>query len=168
MNKLLKKQNKFYAKNLNNFNVVIKDAKQVSYTFDYEYNCMSYALGRFTEWGRLNGFHNTYSKDQEIAMSRMEKVFADCCCELEEIYGCRRISYSGTFVEQNERIIAFRIGFDDFHFARLNSDGVWTHKPGRTHIREMSIEELFDAEGWSKKERCHPYTSPIAFFAVQI
>ena len=47
-----------------------------------------------------------------------------------------------------ERMIAFRIGADDFHFARQNSDGTWTHKPGNSYIREMSKEELL-SDAWS-------------------
>jgi hypothetical protein len=63
-------------------------------------------------------------------------------------------------------MIAFRIGADDFHFARKNSDGIWTHKPGVNTIREMTEEELFDV-AWSKHRNC-PYISEIAFFAVKI
>ena len=59
-----------------------------------------------------------------------------------------------------------RIGYDDFHFARLGSDGIWTHKPGHSTIREMSEAELF-SDAWSKESRNCPYISEIVFFTIK-
>ena len=67
---------------------------------------------------------------------------------------------------EDERMIAFRIGANDFHFVRKNSDGTWTHKPGCDYILEMSEDELFDV-AWGRHRSC-PYVSDIAFFAVMI
>ena len=64
-------------------------------------------------------------------------------------------------------MIAFRIGATDFHFARKNSDGTWTHKPGEDLICEMSEEELL-SDAWCEETRDFPYISSIAFYAVKI
>lgn len=168
-----RKQYKFYKKELSNFETVMRDTNNsLVIANQYDYNCMSYALGVFDKWLGLQAFHNTLiyneiTNDNDIDYVLMDDVFNACCEELEERFAVRRISNPTTMLKENERMIAFRIGADDFHFARRNSDGVWTHKPGCAHIREMSEDELFD-RAWSEDSRCFPYISNIAFFAVKI
>ena len=129
---------------------------------------MSYALGIYDSWLNLESFSQSFSCDSiTIDYEHMEDVFYDCCSELEEVYAARRISGPEVQLEESERIIAFRVSADDFHFVRQNSDGTWTHKPGCEYIREMSEEELF-SEAWSEEIRVYPYISTIAFFAVRI
>lgn len=162
-----KKAYKFYRKELSNFQTVLKDTNNSIVTADqYNYNCMSYALGVYDNWLGLNAFEHSYCEDNcdKIDYDYMYDVFVGCCLELEMEYGVRRISGPEAALNDNERMIAFRIGADDFHFARRNSDGVWTHKPGRNTIREMTEEELL-GEVWSE-DRFFPYVSEVAFFAV--
>lgn len=132
----------------------------------YDYNCMSYALGVFDKWLALNAFDHSYCDFESdiIDYNYMNDVFVKCCLELETKYGVRRIAGPEVALNDNERMIAFRIGADDFHFARRNSDGVWTHKPGSGTIREMSEYELF-GDMWCN-HRNYPYVSEVAFFAV--
>ena len=97
----------------------------------------------------------------------LKDIFEDCCQELIWKYNLRRLSSSQEQLKTNERMIAFRIGADDFHFVRKNSDGTWTHKPGQNYIRKMSEEELL-SDAWSEDTRIYSYISEIAFFAVKI
>lgn len=163
-NKCYKQKYKFYKKELSNFKFVMQDTNNKLVTANqYDYNCMSYALGVFDDWMQIDTF--------EISVNRgaayMEHIFADCCKELEELYPIRRLDSYTSEIAENERMIAFRIGLDDFHFARRNSDGTWTHKPGNNYIREIAESELL-SEAWSKEARIYPYISEIAFYAVRV
>lgn len=160
---------KFYKKELSNFKTVMKDTNNSLVIADqYGYNCMSYALGIFDKWLDIYAFRDSclYDDDDDVDYECLEEVFYDCCIELEKRFAVRRISGPTATLEEGERMIAFRIGADDFHFARRNSDGVWTHKPGSNYIREMSEEELLSS-AWSEDFRYYPYISEIAFFAVR-
>ena len=162
-----KKAYRFYRKELSNFQTVLKDTNNSIVTaVQYDCNCMSYALGVYDDWLALNAFEHSYCDDDqdEIDYDYMYDVFVECCSELEMNYNVRRISGPEATLNDNERMIAFRIGADDFHFARRNSDGIWTHKPGGNTIREMTEEELLGEE-WSDY-RVFPYVSEVAFFAV--
>ena len=164
--KQYKKYYKFYQKELSNFPTVMKDTNNSIVTADqYGYNCMSYAFGVFDDWLGLQSFdHSADFEEEDIDYEYMQEVFYNCCVELEEKFSVRRVYDPYAELAANERLIAFRIGADDFHFARRNSDGVWTHKPGGMHIREMSEDELF-GECWSEYRAC-PYVSEIAFFVI--
>lgn len=163
-----KKNYRFYEKELSNFKTVMKDTNNsIVIANQYSYNCMSYALGVFDSWLSIQAFDNSYVyEDDKIDYDYLKEVFWDCCVELEERFAVRRLIGPKDKLKKNERMIAFRIGADDFHFARKNSDGTWTHKPGAKTIREMTEEELL-GDAWSK-HRNFPYISEIAFFAVKI
>lgn len=164
-------QYKFYKNNLSNFRTVLKDTKgKVSRYSDGDYNCASYAFGIFDNWVVLNAWYclvecdNFYEISGNELYNLLEEMFQECCAEITSRFPCRQISEPEAAKPQ-ERVIAFRIGFDDFHFARLNSDGIWTHKPGMGHIREISEIELYSEDGWCQNRR-YPYVSSIAFFAI--
>jgi hypothetical protein len=167
---MYKKGYKFYKKELSNFKTVMKDTNNNLISADqYDYNCMSYAFGVFDHWLELGSFNPTYifdCDDNYIDYDCLNKVFSDCCEELQNRYAVRRLTSSNDTLLSGERMIAFRIGGDDFHFVRRNSDGTWTHKPGANYIREMSEEELL-SDTWSE-HRQFPYISEIAFFAVKM
>lgn len=165
--KRYRKNYRMYQKELSNFKTVLKDTNNSIITANqYDYNCMSYALGEFDSWLVLYAFDHSFMEDnyEEIDYACMAGVFKDCCEELEERFAVRRLTGPNDELNSNERMIAFRIGVDDFHFARRNSDGVWTHKPGSNTIREMTEDELL-GEVWGDY-RTYPYISEIAFFAV--
>lgn len=170
MKKMYKKGYKFYKKELSNFKTVMKDTNNnLISAHPYDYNCMSYALGVFDHWLELWSFNSTYIFDCDnnyIDYDCLNKVFSDCCKELQDKYSARRLTNLNDTLLLGERMIAFRIGADDFHFVRQNSDGTWTHKPGNNYIREMSEEELL-SDSWSE-HRQFPYISEIAFFAVKM
>ena len=129
---------------------------------------MSYAFDVFDNWLGLRSFEHSFVDNYgyDIDYEYMEDVFYNCCIELEERFVVRRVAGPHIELAANERLIAFRIGADDFHFARRNSDGVWTHKPGGMHIREMSEDELF-GDMWSDY-RAYPYISEVAFFIISM
>ena len=164
-----RKNYNFYRKKLSNFKTVMKDTNNNLVTANqYDYNCMSYALGVFDKRLILNAFESSrYYKDNTVDYNHLKNVFLACCKELENKYAVRPLSNPYAELAENERMIAFRIGATDFHFARQNSDGTWTHKPGGNHICEMSEEELL-SDAWCKETREFPYVSSIAFYAVQI
>ena len=156
----------YYSNNLPNYDTVLRDTNNaIIDTIDYSYNCMGYALGTF-KWDELESFYSSDCFDKAKVRKRWFKYsFKACRRELIRDYKLRPIS-SPKRARANERVIAMRIGADDFHFARLNSDGTWTHKPGRAHITTMTTEELYEKKGWSL-HRTHPYNSKIAFFAIR-
>ena len=156
----------YYSNTLPNYETVLEDTNNAIIELpDYSYNCMGYALGTF-EWEELESFYcaDYFDKDK-LRKYWIKRSFKACRRELIRDYKLRPIS-SPKRACANERVIAFRLGADDFHFARLNSDGTWTHKPGRNTIREMSIEELTDKKGWSL-HRTNPYNSKICYFAIK-
>ena len=161
----------FYKNELSNFETVMKDTNNNLVTADEDcYNCMSYALGVFDDWLGLDTFDFSFTEEdnenEDIDYELLNEIFFACCIEIEDNFNVRRLIDSSSPIEEDERLIAFRVGANDFHFARKNSDGTWTHKPGCGYIREMPEEELF-SEAWCTQRR-YPYISEIAFFAVKI
>ena len=167
MSSIIKKQAKYYAKHLSNFSNVCRDTNnKILECDDWDYNCMGYALGTYI-WEKLEDFRilNHWWNDEE-EIENLEEVLYDCVEEiLERFSNLRKIQYISD-AQPVERVIAMRIGLDDFHFARLGSDGIWTHKPGHSTIREMSEAELF-SDAWSEKSRECPYISDVIFFAIK-
>lgn len=150
---------------LNRFNsnskTIIKDTRVLVLKYHhYNYNCFGYAMNYF-DWLDLNNFYNLEDSDDDF--DALNDMFEQCCDELEENYGLRRVKDANAPLKKNEYLIAFRVGFDDFHFARLLSDGTWSHKPGGNYIREMGEEEFYDA--WCP-DREYPYVSNIGYFVV--
>ena len=118
-----KRQYKFYEKELSNFKTIMKDTNNhLVSSHQYDYNCMSYALGIYDKWLLLESFHRSVG-DYDIDYEYLEHIFKDCCQELLDRYKLRRLYNLEEKLEPNERVIAFRIGETDFHFVRQNSDG---------------------------------------------
>lgn len=159
----------FYKENLSNFKTVLEDThNSLVFADQWDYNCMSYAFDVFDDWLELAEFTHSFKSSWlggKIDYEQLNQTFIDCCKEIEERFAVRRLTDPYVELAANERMIAFRIGADDFHFARRNSDGVWTHKPGHNYIREMSEDELLGT-CWCISSRTYPYESEVAFFAV--
>ena len=158
----------FYKESLSNFKTVLEDThNSLIFADQWDYNCMSYAFDVFDDWLELAEFTHSLKGSYaggKIDYELLNQTFIACCKEIEERFAVRRLTDSYASLAENERMIAFRLSADDFHFARRNSDGVWTHKPGANHIREMSEDELLGDE-WCE-DRANPYISEVAFFAV--
>ena len=164
--KAIKARARYYTKNLSNFLNVCKDTNNAIITQSrWEYNCMGYAIGTY-EWETLEHFtwtpidHDTGKLD----MDYMCDVLWDCVDEILEHFPKMRLIRSPREIQSNEHAVAFRLSETDFHWARLGSDGIWTHKPGNSTIRVMNEDE-FCGE-WCVGLRPDPYISDTIFFAV--
>lgn len=147
-----------------NYRTIIEDThRSILYHDMWDYNCMGYALGVY-DWLEIDAF--MWLDEDEQDYEALQDNFEACCDELVREHQLIRIYDPSHVVSlaKDSHLIAFRIGFDDFHFARLNSDGVWTHKPGGSQIRELTPEEFNQA--WCPHRSC-PYISDIAYFIVQ-
>lgn len=165
--KEVKRRHRFYSNNLSNYRNVLKDTdKQILRFAEDEYNCMGYALGSY-EWECLDNFrwtsldHDTGELDMEI----MGDILHDCVYEILQRCSYIRLINSPKDIVKGERVVAFRLSETDFHWARLGSDGIWTHKPGSHTIRVMSETEFYGE--WCPN-RADPYISEIVYFAVEI
>ena len=165
--KQIKRRHRFYSNNLSNYRSVLKDTdKQILRFSRHEYNCMGYALGSY-EWEYLENFRWTSLDDEtgELDMEIMGDILHDCVYEILKRCGYVRLINSPKDIVKGERVIAFRLSETDFHWARLGSDGIWTHKPGSGVIKEMTEQELYGE--WCP-DRADPYISEIVYFAVEI
>ena len=151
----------FLRQHNSNYRTIIKNAPGTVRYDICDYNCFGYAMGYY-DWLDFNNF---YCLADEYAgnWDALNDMFEDCCSELEENYKLKRVFTPDVRVASDEYIIAFRVGFDDFHFARLLSDGTWSHKPGGNYIRQMDEKEF--KEAWCPNRK-HPYVSEIAYFVV--
>lgn len=164
MNKFESVQQMFYYRShLSNYAIVQKDTGNIlTRKPNWDYNCYGYAVG-FYDWLDLDSF--CYMGDDEDDRDALEMMAAECANEVEmALKNCRQI-IGPSHAKPNERVFALRVGYDDFHFARLNSDGIWTHKPGGNTIREMTEDELYGDEWCPQRE--YPYISTIYFFAIK-
>lgn len=151
----------YYLNNLSNFKTVLQDTNEdITYFEEEDYNCMGYALGTF-EWEELNSFDVIEEGD----FDSLEDVALACAEELSDYFEYLRRIDEPEDVTENEYAIAFRIGYDDFHFLRQTSDGIWTHKPGPCVIQNISEEEV-EGSAWCI-HRTYPYISTIYYFAVR-
>lgn len=151
----------YYSNNLSNFKTILQDTNEnITHFEEEDYNCMGYALGTF-EWEELSSFESVDEND----FDSLEDVALAC---VKELNGCfdylRRIDKPEEATE-DEYVIAFRAGYDDFHFLRRTSDGIWTHKPGSGVVQNLSEEEVFGT-AWAE-HRYYPYISTIYYFAVR-
>lgn len=166
-----KRRARYYAKNLSNFRNVCKDTNNAIIKKErWDYNCMGYAIGTYN-WELLDSFCWTPQfrggnifEEPKLDMGFMNNTLMCCVDEVLERFPQLRLIDSPTEIKDNERAIAFRLSETDFHWLRLGSDGIWTHKPGNSTIREMSEEE-FCGE-WCADLRDGPYISDTVFFAV--
>lgn len=164
--KAIKKRARYYTKNLSNFRNVCKDTNNAIITQSrFHYNCMGYAIGTY-EWEYLDNFSWTpVDRDTgKLDMDYMQDVLWDCVDEILAQFPQMRLIKSPRELRSNEHVVAFRLSETDFHWVRLGSDGIWTHKPGNSTIRVMSEDE-FCGE-WCAGARPDPYISDTIFFAV--
>jgi hypothetical protein len=151
-------------KHNSNSKTIIKDTPGVLKYPRIDYNCFGYALGYY-DWLDLDAFFNIADSKTNSNIEELNAIFEDCCMELEERYQLTRVYNINTLkLNNNQHLIAFRIGYDDFHFCRLGSDGIWSHKPGGNYIRTMEEKEFIEA--WCP-HRSYPYISNIGYFIVE-
>lgn len=113
-----------------------------------EYNCAGYALGCFS-WFTFSDFDN---------MS-----ISECVEEILEKFPRIRFLNDEKELKENEYLIAFRIGEDDFHFMKRNKRNVWYQKIGFRPIIKTVKKETVYAPYWRLGNII--YDSQIVFFA---
>lgn len=151
----------YYANNLRNFDTIMKDTNEEIINVETcDYNCMGYALGTF-EWEDLWNYFSCEDED----FSLLETTAKACVQEILNSYTDIRQVIDPKEVDKDEYAIAFRIGYDDYHFIRQNSDGSWSHKRGPQEIENFNEEDVY-ADVWCCERLC-PYVSTIYFFAVK-
>lgn len=117
-----------------------------SYTNTQHINCMGYALD-IPDWLYVTIQTNI---DHDLAK------FGYTPCAYEDII-------PGKFEG-----IAYRYCEDDWHFVYIGSDGSITHKPGRTPVRRMSVDDLLNPVGWLSPSGMLCYDSPISFYRREV
>lgn len=100
-------------------------------------NCMGYAL-------RINEWLAPYSRDFGDRMEAFSTE--DMVAVLIDEYKLTPVT-KGQMVLGKE-YVAFRRGFEDFHFVRRLPTGQWKHKQGRTKITDIKKTEVFN-DYWS-------------------
>jgi hypothetical protein len=61
----------------------------------------------------------------------------------------------------NERLVAFRTGFEDFHFVKITSGKRFYHKLGTADVARMSAREFFSDQWYGG------YDSEITYLAIK-
>jgi hypothetical protein len=166
---IIQEQVEYYSNSLRNYSNVCRDTGNAIITHnDRWYNCFGYAVGTY-DWEDCEDFVD-YTEYSDIELGSLtkeemlnENLMTMLECFLERFITARQISRISDATSA-ERVIAMRVGLDDFHFARLGSDGIWTHKPGRGCVREMTDEEFW-SDCWCKQTAFH-YTSEIILIAL--
>lgn len=132
-----------------------------------DFNCGGFALGT-GDWYIPEHF---YEKESLSFWSQYEDgwggnelsadAYEELCDKLADIYVedmiedgvIEREVSRNTTLNEDERLIAFRASYDDFHFVREMSDGTWSHKMGGTMIQEFDEESLDDEYWYSDCDR---------------
>lgn len=147
--------------------------RTVKTTKTREYNCGGYALGLFNwflPWATedegkycqgnlLDWLFDLQTFDHE----KVEKQLVHTVAYMIGFFkGRLREINSIEELKSDEYAIAYKMGNDDFHFAKRMSNGVWYHKMGGTPIRRIPKEIVF-AEEWDGGR----YYSRTVLFAMK-
>lgn len=129
----------------NRYNV--EGGRDVKNTDKSQYNCGGYALGIFN-------WYCPYGEQERGIELFEEKILSveELTTELVEFmlndFEDLRVIEKVEDLKENEYAIAFKVGEDDFHFARRAKNGAWFHKRGGVpKIERMRKEQVF-ADVW--------------------
>lgn len=135
-------------------NVMLKNTNRRSF------NCGGYALETFDWYCPTHLLSNLETKEERERYSRKAVRYM-----LEEFDDLRVINDLNE-LEDNEYAIAFRVGYDDFHYVKRADNGVWYHKSGgNPKIRRMKKDVVFGKEWVNPLDRFCTYDSEIVLFA---
>jgi hypothetical protein len=119
------------------------------------YNCGGYALETF-DWfcpykrtTKMKFYNNGFDYYQPRLVKFMLKMFPTM-----------RIAKDINDLKENERMVAFRTGYRDFHFVKVTASGRFYHKAGDSTIARMSKREFFSDQWYNG------YDSEIVFLAI--
>lgn len=128
-----------------------------------QYNCGGYALNTynwFCPYGSYDGDTLHGRRSKETTLKNFTRYIL---LTFEE-----RIRIISKVEEKtkDEYVIAFRIGYSDFHFMKRGDNGVWYHKPGSNTIRRIKKTEVF-SDAWYTPNGGIRYDSEIILFAMK-
>ena len=126
---------------------------------EYEniYNCGGYALGT-KDWFipydvKNNGLKSNFNKNDLAELTNF----------MQDIFTNVRLVRTPKDALRGERLIAFRLAENDFHFVKVNKrNNTFMHKMGWLRIEEMPKEEFYNTMGWGCR-----YNSEIKYFAIK-
>jgi len=126
--------------------------------FAFNYNCGGFAFANF-EWYlpyRYKDLHNWWDYSEEVTLEYyINSMLSD--------FSNLRLINSEKELQEDEVLILFRIGDDDFHYVRKERNGKYYHKMGaRPLIHEMPEHEVY-SESWIDGR----YDSRIVMFAYK-
>ena len=140
-----------------------KEGRNSRNTYLCDYNCGGYALGTF------NWFcpYGSYAEDTLYGKRSKETTLKNFTKYILLTFEERiRIISKVEEKTNDEYVIAFRIGYEDFHFMKRGDNGIWYHKPGSNTIRRIKKTEVF-SEVWYTPNGYTRYDSEIILFAMK-
>ena len=119
-----------------------------------DYNCGGYALETF-DWYR--------PRIESLRCTRKAGATIESCVDfmLEDFPNLRKAE-SIDDVKENEYLIAFRLGEDDFHFLKRAKNHHWYHKRGASYYIDTIKQEQVFSTTWFNK-----YDGEIALLAMK-
>lgn len=140
----------------------LKGTRNVKNTYYRNYNCMGYALDTYSWLCALleGGEFDPFPLDEE---DDKEEILASCVQYLLDTFALKQISRQQAYNTKSKvEVVAFRIGYADFHFMVRRKNGQWYHKMGATHIARIEKDTVF-APVWYNGYG-DAYDSEIIFF----
>lgn len=135
-------------------NIMLKNTRRSSF------NCGGYALETF-DWycpSYLYGYLRT-KEEKERFSAKAVRYMLD---EFDDL----RVINDVDELKDDEYAIAFRVGYDDFHYVKRADNGVWYHKSGgNPKIRRMKKDIVFGEEWVNPLDSSCTYDSKVVLFA---
>lgn len=121
-----------------------KEGRNSRNTYLGDYNCGGYALGTF------NWFcpYGSYAEDTLLGRRSKETTLKNFTKYILLTFEERiRLISKVEEKTKDEYVIAFRIGYEDFHFMKRGDNGVWYHKPAAIQFAELKRQKYFQKRG---------------------
>ena len=130
----------------------------------WQFNCGGYALETYnwicpydTEEDSERLFDDWHN-----SMSSNDKLEETVEWMLERVPDLRRVN-GVEDLEDDEYLIAYKCGYNDFHYCKRLPSGIWMHKMGSSRTRRIAEHKVY-ADTWLGGK----YDSDTAFFAKKI
>ena len=129
------------------------------------FNCQGFALGTY-KWDfpydrAYRGVMFTADEEDDYLIDQYLNITVNWL--LNHYCNQLRIIKDIKDAKEDEEVIAYRVGANDFHFMKRKSNGKWYHKPGANPIRIAEQKEVF-SKVWANRDGT-TYTSDIVLFA---
>lgn len=137
------------------------------------YNCGGYALETFswympydgdevTTFSELFETYEEWDENDDPASTVRERIEDYMVEQLLQDFPTLRLIPDEIECRPSERLIAFRVGFDDFHFLKKAKNNCWYQKRGASsRIERIRKSEVF-GESWNGR-----YDGRVFLFAIR-